>query len=679
MNSIQVSNDPSHMSSLPSDEIKSQRELGVIEKLCATYGFVYCCHRDGRYFFHFSEYKNDIQQAKIGDVIEFETTIDKRKKKPVAVNIVKLANTEIVGENRVEGAIAIVSKISSITPHSNGRAYDNTFSIPPDGHITYVKKGETFYIPYGLNDLQDPNLVLKVGDKVSFNVAQDRRTNQFFARNVSLVESVVPKKYRGVVSTMKDSFGFIEREDAVKETFFHISEVSENGNMIHPGAEVEFEIQDRHNKEVASNIVLLPEGSVVFDDIDQSFHIGRVTEPLTKPKKANELLTGRILYDNIDTSVIKLVELSFGERDRVGQYTLLENDIVQFHIATDKRDGVKRATQIQLLDQSFLKSKERRETGIVTKLVQKTGGVIKCTNRDETVTFRFSEVMKDSFQIAEGDLLEFTVVPSFSNGSSSAIRIKLHTKEPLKNDTTSELNFVGVVEKDAGDFKPMVSSERNGRTTQDVMTPATPISTSLPSMPLVNGDASSSRQQEPGIISYEQNGKQCTMQFITSGISNTTALYCGDKVEFSVSNNASSKQSLAFNIRLIERNRIRGWIAIFRENRGFIEQNGDANSVLFSSSSIAGDPTQLDLGDEVEFSLRKSTGRLTAENIIKVALTVNSFYSTLPTTYHGRVVSPVRMLNNEECEVLGKIQKVTDGTYEFSLFGDLPLTQLYTL
>ena len=47
---------------------KSPRELGIIEKLCATYGFVYCCHRDGRYFFHFSEYKDDIQHAKIGGI-----------------------------------------------------------------------------------------------------------------------------------------------------------------------------------------------------------------------------------------------------------------------------------------------------------------------------------------------------------------------------------------------------------------------------------------------------------------------------------------------------------------------------------------------------------------------------------------------------------------------------------
>jgi len=54
-------------------------------------------------------------------------------------------------------------------------------------------------------------------------------------------------------------------------------------------------------------------------------------------------------------------ELSFGERDRCGLYTLLDNDIVQFVIAKDKRDGMMRATQIALLDQSFLKSKEQRQ------------------------------------------------------------------------------------------------------------------------------------------------------------------------------------------------------------------------------------------------------------------------------------------------------------------------------
>ena len=58
-----------------------------------------------------------------------------------------------------------------------------------------------------------------------------------------------------------------------------------------------------------------------------------------------------------------MAELPFGERDRCGLYTLLDNDIVLFVIAKDKRDGIMRATQIALLDQSFLKSKERTIKG----------------------------------------------------------------------------------------------------------------------------------------------------------------------------------------------------------------------------------------------------------------------------------------------------------------------------
>jgi cold shock CspA family protein len=47
---------------------------------------------------------------------------------------------------------------------------------------------------------------------------------------------------------MKDSFGFIEREDALKEIFFHITEFGPNvaTNTVQPGVEVEFDIQDRH-------------------------------------------------------------------------------------------------------------------------------------------------------------------------------------------------------------------------------------------------------------------------------------------------------------------------------------------------------------------------------------------------------------------------------------------------
>lgn len=119
--------------------------------------------------------------------------------------------------------------------------------------------------------------------QVTFNVSQDRRTNQFFARNIAVTEkatstppltpsttvaapapaatttTAVPggagaasaatgKRHRGVISTMKDSFGFIEREDVLKEIFFHITEFGPHvaTNAIHLGVEVEFDIQNRH-------------------------------------------------------------------------------------------------------------------------------------------------------------------------------------------------------------------------------------------------------------------------------------------------------------------------------------------------------------------------------------------------------------------------------------------------
>ncbi|CAF3989006.1 unnamed protein product [Rotaria sordida] len=645
--------------------IKAQRELGIIEKLCSTYGFVYCCHRDGRYFFHFSEYKTDIHQAKIGDVVEFETTIDKRKKKPVAVNIIP-ASPEIIGENRVEGTIAVVARQQQL--QNNGFPQ---FDFIPDGKVTYVKKGETYFLPYGLADLQDVTMPVKVGDRVSFNVGQDRRTNQFFARNVALIEKSIPstpsntKRYRGVISTMKDSFGFIEREDALKEIFFHITEFGPNvaTNTIQPGVEVEFDIQDRHNKEVASNIIILPKGTVEFDDIDKTPYIGRILQPLqNKLKKSDNILIGRLLYDTIDK---KMSELSFGERDRCGLYTLLENDIVQFVIAKDKRDGMTRATQISLLDQSFLKSKEQRQMGIVIKLDSTIGGQIKCLPSDQIVSFRFSEVMKDNFQITEGDPLEFTLALNSNNGDiHEAIRIKLISKDNLLNMNGHESRLMGIVERDANDGRP----ERNGRSNDISETKQQQQTNGTDSL-----STSSNRQQDQGLIRYIYDGTESTIPYVSTNLSNTSALYCGDKVEFSITSNSN----LAFNITLIERNRIHGWIAILREGKGFIEQSntmGNIEPVAFSMNAFTGDNIQVELGDEVEFSLRKISGRLIAENILKVSLTINNFYSILPTVHRGRVVSPVRMISNDECEILGRIQKITDDgmpgeCYTYSITG----------
>lgn len=168
---------------------------------------------------------------------------------------------------------------------------------------------------------------------------------------------------------------------------------------------------------------MLKYGTVCFDEISQTFYIGRVIKLFT----LDGVLHGRILFDYNDE---KLVEIEFKDADRVGYYTLFEEDIVQFKIATDKRTNAKRATGISLMEHSLLNGKERRERGIVSKLfvdapngqqlVNKYASVTSI-ERDDPVFFFFTELIHFQRQqqqqqqqsqplVNVGDCVEFTVL-----------------------------------------------------------------------------------------------------------------------------------------------------------------------------------------------------------------------------------------------------------------------------
>jgi cold shock CspA family protein len=67
------------------------RETGIIEKLLHSYGFIQCCDRQARLFFHFSQFDGNIEHLKIGDPVEFEMTYDRRTGKPIASAVSKIA------------------------------------------------------------------------------------------------------------------------------------------------------------------------------------------------------------------------------------------------------------------------------------------------------------------------------------------------------------------------------------------------------------------------------------------------------------------------------------------------------------------------------------------------------------------------------------------------------------
>jgi cold shock CspA family protein len=162
------------------------------------------------------------------------------------------------------------------------------------------------------------NVSLKVGDRVRFSLVQDSNTGTIYACHIQLTESVAssaavamktssktptpspsppqgpPRLYRGVISVLRDTFGKIEREDAYKETFFHFADYKDTSQLPRIGLNVEFEVESRLGKEIASNIRALPPGTVDFDELSQQFFVGRIT----KASLPNNNSTGHLIYES---------------------------------------------------------------------------------------------------------------------------------------------------------------------------------------------------------------------------------------------------------------------------------------------------------------------------------------------------------------------------------------------
>jgi len=73
------------------------------------------------------------------------------------------------------------------------------------------------------------------------------RNGNIRARRVKLIKAASANGvYQGVVCSLKDNYGFIERADIVKEIFFHFSEFQDDLQCLALGNDVQFSIQIRN-------------------------------------------------------------------------------------------------------------------------------------------------------------------------------------------------------------------------------------------------------------------------------------------------------------------------------------------------------------------------------------------------------------------------------------------------
>lgn len=464
------------------------RETGVVEKLLLSYGFIRCADREGRLFFHYSQFHGEAHNLNINDEVEFDVSMDTRTGKPVAVQVVKLKKGtvvfEVYSEERILGEVAnpaAQTGVQSPLPAMNGfKPGEKGEPLPGGkyGSLCYDRMGEVFFLPYSANDLTNKSIQLQCGDKVSFYIATEKRTGILRARKITLVERAPPKRFVGIVTAMKESFGFIERADVVKEIFFHYSEVSNNVPDLHIGDHVEYCVQDRNGKEVATNIRLLPPGTVQLEEISSDIFIGTVEKPLP-PKAPNKLQHNQMSNAGGDAMTVNKLngtmgvqpqqpqvtlagiiqyttpmgeqrKIRFGEKDRAANcvYTLCKGDKVSFLTVTDKRNGQQRAAGVGLLLKETLEvSGEKRERGIVAA-VKEGFGFIKCLERDSRLFFHCCELLDPNHNVRMSDEVEFTVLndPVAEKHRLHATRITILPKGTVIFHSISEKSYRGTVE-----------------------------------------------------------------------------------------------------------------------------------------------------------------------------------------------------------------------------------------
>ncbi|XP_005454194.1 cold shock domain-containing protein E1 isoform X5 [Oreochromis niloticus] len=620
------------------------RETGVVEKLLTSYGFIQCSERQARLFFHCSQYNGNLQELKIGDDVEFEVSSDRRTGKPIAVKLLKI-KPEVLPEERISGQVGpdlhaypftvlhgyIHPVVSSIPLHLDGKSAPGQV---PTGSVCYERNGEVFYLTYTPDDVEG-NIHLDTGDKVSFYMETNKHTGAVSARNIQLVKKK-QMRCQGVVCATKEAFGFIERADVVKEIFFHYSEFKGDLEALQAGDDVEFTIKDRNGKEVATDVRLLPQGTVIFEDISIEQFEGTVVKVIPKvpTKNQNDPLPGRVSV----RMGFNDKELPFGEKDTKTKVTLLEGDHIQFNISTDRRDKLERATNIEILPDTFKFTKENREMGVIAA-IRDGFGFIKCVDRDARMFFHFSEVLEEG-QLHISDEVEFTVVPDMLSAQRNhAVRIKKLPKGTVSFHIQSEQRFVGVVEK-----------EVVGNTAKNI-----------------SPTKGKEKESEEGVIAYEDCGVKLTVPYHAKDLEGGSHPQVGDKVEFSINEVKRTGQQSAVSIRVLNRNasgakRLHGFVAALKDNFGFIETANHDQEVFFHYSEMCGDLDNLDLGDTVEYNLSKGKGnKVSAEKVTKVSAVNGIGEDVGGTVMTGKVIRPIRSVDPSQTEYQGLVEFSEEG------------------
>eukprot|EP00794_Sanderia_malayensis_P019605 gene19605-21537_t len=221
------------------------------------------------------------------------------------------------------------------------------------------------------------------------------------AARLLLKEPAMKVKVQGIISALKDSFGFVERADVVAEIFFHYSEFDGEVAELIIGDDVEFFIQQRKVCfGQGGGDPSLPSGTVAFEDISSEKYRGIVIKPAGQKQNLKDGQLSGVIDYNIDNDT---KDVLFADVE--GEISLRKGDTVEFNISTDRRDSLQWAGVISSLKEGF--------------------GFIKCRERDLSLFFHFSQLLEQGKMINNGEEMEFTIEQDYHTNKLHVTRIRV--------------------------------------------------------------------------------------------------------------------------------------------------------------------------------------------------------------------------------------------------------------
>lgn len=576
------------------------KETGIIEKMLVSYGFIQCCERQARLFFHFSQYLGNIDHLKIGDPVEYEMSYDRRTGKPVAINIRKITSddlmTKLIKTERVSGVIA--TEIAT-----NGR----------EGRVAFENLGEFFFLPFSQVDVIE-NVILKAKDKVSFIIVTDDSGN-YRAKDVQL-ESPNSVKIQGMISSIKDTFGFIDRSDNMANIFFHSSDCP-NFKSLNVGDYVEFTITSRKNKELAINVCKAP---TTADEISEKVFKGQIV----KYNGRNNLASGIVKCPELNQ------ELNFSDKNVKGNFTLYPNDFVTFQICTDRHSQSQRACNMNFIIDTFTLNSEPRERGYIASL-KETYGFIKSPIREGSlIYFKLTEFIDPHITIKLNDEVEFTLIIDAQAKRSQALRISILPNGTIFNIFSKKLPESEKLNKNENN---KFNIENNNYPLIDLNTEVNDTHVNSANSIRFNGNGDNlssvwSMEKSSLDTSFSRNttGADFTDTF-SNGFDDINGEYYGSAV---------------------------GIIVAIKESYCFIESIDGENEYFGHQSGYI--DLDLEMGQTVEFVAAFLNGKWKATSIRKKN-NVAKYEGELSDIYTGIVLRTIQMFNPDQTEYPGLIAR----------------------